>query len=405
MRGAGQRPTPNRLRQGYGGPPKLYAKVDAQLPSGVTVIDDVRGFTALKDEWRELLTSSSSDNPFLTWEWLHAWWAHFGRPGTLRLIVVRSGESLVAIAPLRLVVPRFRVFQRLEFLGTGEAGSDYLDLIVRRGHEADALRSIADCLRARKLTLRLTHLPPSSLAAQLARQLTDRGWTSSSSDDGVCPIVDLRGLTFDSFLSTLGASHRANVRRRLRAIERQFDLQFDEITGSDERREMLGVLAAFHASRYEERGGSTAFSTPAVRAFHEAATKDALERGWLRMYALRLDGRLAAVMYGFNSGSRFYFYQHGYDEQFSSLSVGLVLMALTIRAAIAEGALEFDMLWGTEPYKSLWTHEARRLQRVDLFPLRLSEVFHRHAAEARRGIAQLTRRVLSPGSPGAARVT
>jgi CelD/BcsL family acetyltransferase involved in cellulose biosynthesis len=304
-----------------------------------------------------------------------------------------------------LVASRLHWLSRLEFLGTGEAGSDYLDLIVRRGHEADALRSIADCLRAQKLTLRLTHLPPSSLASQLAQQLADRGWTSSSSDDGVCPIVDLSGHTFDSFLNTLGASHRANVRRRLRAIERQFDVRFDAITGSDERHEMLVALAAFHARRYEERGGSTAFSTSAVRAFHEAATLDALGRGWLRMYALRLDGRLAAVMYGFNYGSRFYFYQHGYDEQFSPLSVGLVLMALTIRAAVTDGAREFDMLWGTEPYKSLWTHDARRLQRVDLFPLRLSEVLHRHAAEARRGIAQLARRVLSPGSPGAARVT
>jgi CelD/BcsL family acetyltransferase involved in cellulose biosynthesis len=311
----------------------------------------------------------------------------------------------VAIAPLRLAVPRFRVFRRLEFLGTGEAGSDYLDLIVRRGHEADALRSIADCLQARTLTIRLTHLPPASLAAQLARQLADRAWRTSSSDDGVCPVVDLRGHTFDSFLATLGASHRANVRRRLRAIERQFTVRFDEVTGSDERREMLAALAAFHASRYAGRGGSTAFSTPAARAFHEAATQDALERGWLRMYALRLDGQLAAVMYGFNHGGRFYFYQHGYDERFSSLGVGLVLMALTIRTAISEGALEFDMLWGTEPYKSLWTHEARRLQRVELFPRRLTEVLHRHAAEARRGIAQLARRVLSHGSAGAARVT
>ena len=374
-------------------------------PLSVTVVDDIQGFSALEHEWRELLQSSGSDNPFLTWEWLHAWWAHFGRPGSLRLIVVRSGDQLVAIAPLRLAVPRFRVFQRLEFLGTGEAGSDYLDLIVRRGHEAEALRSMADCLQARKLTIRLMHLPPASLAAQLARQLADRAWATSSSDDGVCPIIDLRGHTFDSFLATLGASHRANVRRRLRAIERQFAVRFDEITGSTERLATLGALAEFHAIRYAGRGGSTAFSTPAVRAFHEAATQEALARGWLRMYALRLDGQLAAVMYGFNYGSRFYFYQHGYDERFSSLSVGLVLMALTIRTAISEGALEFDMLWGTEPYKSLWTHETRRLQRVDLFPLRLTEVFHRHAAEARRGIAQLARRVLSHGSAGAARVT
>jgi len=106
-----------------------------------------------------------------------------------------------------------------------------------------------------------------------------------------------------------------------------------------------------------------------------------------------------------NYGGRFYFYQHGYDERYAAQSIGLVLMALTVEAAIADGALEFDMLWGTEPYKALWARETRVLQRVDLFPLRLGEAMHRHAAGARRGVAQLTRRVLSLGSPGAARVS
>ncbi len=35
-------------------------------------------------------------------------------------------------------------------------------------------------------------------------------------------------------------------------------------------------------------------------------------------------------------------------------------MALTIRAAIDDGASEFDMLWGTEPYKALWARERPR---------------------------------------------
>jgi len=125
----------------------------------------------------------------------------------------------------------------------------------------------------------------------------------------------------------------------------------------------------------------------------------------LNMYALRLDDTIAAVMYGFNYGGRFYFYQHGYDDRYSSHSIGLVLMALTVQAAIADGALEFDMLWGPEAYKALWARETRGLQRIEMFPLRLGEAMHRHAADARRGVAQLARRVLSLGSPGAARVT
>jgi CelD/BcsL family acetyltransferase involved in cellulose biosynthesis len=141
-----------------------------------------------------------------------------------------------------------------------------------------------------------------------------------------------------------------------------------------------------------------------IRAFHQEATRRALDRGWLQMYALRLDGQIAAVMYGFRYGGRFYFYQHGYDEQYSECSVGLVLMALTIRAAIDDGVDEFDMLWGTEPYKALWAQETRVLQRVDLFPLRLGEAMYRRASEARRGVAHLARRVRSLASPGVTRV-
>jgi hypothetical protein len=332
--------------------------------NGMTVrlIDDASEFLTLRDRWNDLLRSSRSDNP-LDW------------------------------------------FSRLEFLGTGEAGSDYLDLIIRRGYEPDAIDALALFMAEQRLTVRLTHLPPGSLALQLARRLTDIGWTTTSSDDGVCPIVTLSGHTFDSFLGSLGSSHRANVRRRLRALERQFQVSFTRIVDADERQEMLRLLAAFHASRYRERGGSTAFTSSSIRSFHEAATGRALECGWLNMYALRLDDTIAAVMYGFNYGGRFYFYQHGYDDRYSSHSIGLVLMALTVQAAIADGALEFDMLWGTEAYKALWARETRGLQRIEMFPLRLGEAMHRHAADARRGVAQLARRVLSLGSPGAARVT
>jgi CelD/BcsL family acetyltransferase involved in cellulose biosynthesis len=374
-------------------------------PATIRVIEERGEFSALENEWRELLQASSSNNPFLTWEWLNAWWSHFGRPGLLRVIVVRSGKTPIALAPLRLVRSPLPWCSRLEFLGTGEAGSDYLDVIVRRGNEAEALPALAAFLASQRLSLRLTRLPAGSYAAQIARQLSQHGWVSSASDDGVCPVVTLAHHTFDSFLGSLGASHRANVRRRLRALEQQFAVTFERIADHRERRSMLEALASFHVRRYEPRGGSTAFSTSAARSFHEDATRDALDQGWLRMYALRLNGRIAAVMYGFNYGGRFYFYQHGHDEQYSSLSVGLVLMALTLREAIAEGVFEFDLLWGTEPYKSLWARDARPLQRVDLFPVRVGEIVHRRAAEARRAAAHVARRVLAIGSAGAARDT
>jgi CelD/BcsL family acetyltransferase involved in cellulose biosynthesis len=364
----------------------------------VECVDDVERFAAMREEWNELLQASTSVNPFLTWEWLHAWWKHLAEGSALRLITVRDAHGqLVALAPLRAVNNALHWFARLEFLGTGHAGSDYLDIIVRRGHEEDSLAALVRHLRSHQVALRLNHLPPSSFAARLAGELARDGWSSSSTDDGTCPVIPLAGHTFDSYLGTRGSSHRANVRRRTKALGQQFEMRFDRVTTHRERCDMLAALIAFHERRWKEQGGSSAFMTPEVIAFQDEATRLALDAGWLRMYVLRLGGEPVAVMYGFQYGGRFYFYQHGFDDAYKAHSVGLVLMGLSIRAAIEEGAAEFDMLWGLEPYKFLWAPESRVLRRIELFPIHLGGTLQRHAIEAHRGVRTLARRVLAIG--------
>ena len=64
----------------------------------VTSVRDREAFAALRNEWSDLLQSSASSSPFLTWEWLYAWWTHFGDSNGLRLLVVRAGAELIAIA-------------------------------------------------------------------------------------------------------------------------------------------------------------------------------------------------------------------------------------------------------------------------------------------------------------------
>jgi CelD/BcsL family acetyltransferase involved in cellulose biosynthesis len=363
----------------------------------VECVDDAATFAAMRGEWNRLLRASAADNPFLTWEWLHTWWQHLGESSGLRLIVVRSGDQLVAVAPLRLVNSALYWFARLEFLGTGHAGSDYLDVIVRREHETESIEAIAQYLKANQIAMRLAHLAPSSLGRRLAEQVASDGWAFSTADDGTCPVIPLAGLTFDGYLATLGSSHRANFRRRLKGLTQKFEMQFEQVRTHRQRCDALAALVGYHENRWKEEGGSSAFMTPAVVAFQDEITRHALDAGWLRMYVLRLNGETAAVMYGFNYGGRFYFYQHGFDDRYQAHSVGLVLMGLTIRAAIEEGAGEFDMLWGVEPYKFLWARTARTLQRVELFPIHFGGTVHRHALEARRNVKNLARRVLAIG--------
>jgi CelD/BcsL family acetyltransferase involved in cellulose biosynthesis len=382
---------------GREGPPDSVETGAASEVTRIECIQDPSGLAPLRAHWDELLRASAVSNPFLTFEWLHAWWMHLRGNAALHAIAAWSEERLIAVAPL-MSGRALGWFPRLEFLGTGHAGSDYLDVIARRGHEAAAIEAMGDYIAGEQCTLRLDRLPDGSLASRLAARLHGWGWTTSTVPNGVCPIIDLRGHTWDSYLQTRGSAHRANVRRRLRALDEQLRPTFERVTTDAERREALSALFRFHEWRFRTRGGSTAFLTPALRAFHEDATRQALERGWLRMYVLRVDGAPASVMYGFGYDGQFYFYQHGFDDRYRRNSIGLALMALTVRAAIDEGMHTFDMLWGAEPYKWLWATGDRRLHQIHVFPALFRGWLSRRAVEVRRRLVPLTRRVLFLGA-------
>ena len=373
------------------------ARQEHHVGSRIECVHDVSGFAALQPYWNDLLHASAADNPFLTFEWLYPWWKHLGGHADLQLLAVWSGKTLIAVAPL-MARRSFGWLPRLEFLGTGYAGSDYLDLIVRSGHEADALHSISEFLVDEGWSLRLDHVLERSATATLADLLRAGGWTSTMVSNGVCPVIDLAHHTWTSYLASRGSAHRANVRRRLKAAEEQLRPSFERITTDSQRREALSALFAFHESRFRERGGSTAFLTRSLRAFHEEATERLLESGGLRMYVLRIQGTVAAVMYGFGHNNQFFFYQHGFDSRYQRSSIGLVLMACTIRAALEEGMHTYDLLWGEEPYKWLWATRARTLHRLHLFPAHLGGWLHKGAVEARRRLAPLTRRALMLGA-------
>lgn len=335
-------------------------------------IETVNEFGRLRPEWNSLLKSSRSDCLFLTWEWLYTWWTHLSGSRKLFLLVARSGNDLVALAPLALTPPRLTrlmPFGSLEFLGTGSVGSDYLDFIIRRSEEPVVLSAMADYLSREKAFLNLSQVNRrSALTLGLAALWKHRGWQFREARTNVCPIICLSGHTWDSYLGTLGPEHRYNFRRKLRQLTSRFDVRFEQARQEEQRREALARLVDLHTLRWRSRGGSDAFYNPAHLAFHEAITQMALQKGWLRLFTLCLDGKPAAALYGFFYKGVFYFYQSGFDPSYAQYSVGLITMGLAIRSAIEEGAEEYDLLHGAEQYKFHWASEVRELSRFELYP-------------------------------------
>lgn len=334
-------------------------------------IATVDQFRDLRAAWNDLLTRSTADCVFLTWEWLFTWWKHFGAGRELAILVVRDGTELVALTPLALRRTRIAgvPLPSLEFLGDGLVGSDYLDVIAREDRRDEALRTLAAYLDDAGMRLDLSQVGRGRAnAVTIAADLSHRGWRTVETPTSVSPFIRLAGHSWVSYLATLGPRHRANLRRRLRQAGAKFEVTFDYAQSSEERRTALQTLVRLHLARWRERGVSEAFGTPALLAFHDEVTELARQRGWLRLYVLSLDRVPVAGLYGFRYGRVFSFYQSGFDPAFARWSVGLMTMALAIRRALEEGAEEYDFLHGDEAYKFLWTHELRELSRLELYP-------------------------------------
>ena len=369
-------------------------------PSSVTVetIGEASSFAALRQEWDELLHSSASDRLFLTWEWLYTWWKHLAGNRQLSILAFRREGELAALAPFGLRPPTlspWRPLPVLEFLGNGNVGSDYLDVIVRRGCEPDTWRALAARLAGKRLMLEWTQLRQGDCqAAGVAAALGENGWSVAETETNTCPFIPLAGRSWESYLATLGAEHRYNFHRKWKRLNRDYAVQFEQVRTEQQCRESIDLVITLHNLRWRDRGGSDAFHTSGLVEFHQEFSQIALERGWLRLYVLRLDGKPAACLYGFLYRRIFYFYQSGFAATFDKYSVGLVTMGLAIKSAIEEGAEEYDLLHGNEAYKSHWSSDSRQLGRLEVYPPRGLGWICRSSVELDRSSRRLARRVL-----------
>jgi CelD/BcsL family acetyltransferase involved in cellulose biosynthesis len=360
-------------------------------------IETTTGFAALRDEWNALLENSRSKCIFLTHEWLFTWWKYLAADRSLFILTVRDNGKLVGILPLSLTRAHYsRMIPRsLQFLGSGLIGSDYLDAIVTPGLEQEVIEAFSEHLFRAGMVLHLTATwRASSFVAQVAAHLCGSGWTLVDTATNVCPYIKLRGQTWAGYLSSLGSSHRYNFNRRLKNLQKNHTLNIEIVRTPGQAQPALDMVIGLHLKRWTPKGQSEAFQDAETIAFHREFVELAAALGWLRILVMRIDGMPAAALYGLRYGETFYFYQSGFDPEWSRQSIGLVTMGLAIKSAIEEGAAEYDFLHGAEEYKCHWASETRELGRLELYPHHSRGRLSRRAVEFNRAMRRVAKRML-----------
>jgi CelD/BcsL family acetyltransferase involved in cellulose biosynthesis len=329
------------------------------------VLRDRASIEALGAEWNALLRRSEADSVFLTWEWAQSWLEAAGDVVQPLVVTARDGQGqLVGLAPLYATALRLGGvlrFHALRVLGDDQSGSEYADWIVRPDREAETSQALAEALLRDGGRWDCLWIPRVAgwtgarrrLAAPFARlglHVQER--------PGVFSAVELPD-SYAAYLKMLPTKTRSALQRKTRDVFAG-GTSLAECRSEGERQELLDALFTLNHRRWSAAGQAGTFvRKPFEARFYRIFTRRALERGWLRLFALRTGEAFQAVQIGYAYGGRFHQLQEGFDPAAAS-GAGNVLRGKVIERCIEEKLATYDFLGGFTEHKKRWLARVRQ---------------------------------------------
>jgi CelD/BcsL family acetyltransferase involved in cellulose biosynthesis len=320
-----------------------------EIRAPLASVELVDSLDPLRKNWTRL--AAASGNIFASWEWNELWWRWHGHGRALRLVVSRGEDGEIdAIVPL--FVWSRRPLRILRLIGHGHG--DRLGPICGYNHAETAERA---------LRLGLDAAPHDLFVGDWVGG--DREWARALGGRVVrktgYPILHFSDGSWDTFLAGQSARFRKSARSHRNRLERGHEVRY-RLADSDTLERDLDSAFYLHRARFGEH--SRCLFCGAHEPFQRAFAAIAVERGWLRLLLLELDGEPVAFEYGFLFEGAYFAYQGGRDPAWDRKSVGFVLELESIRRALEDGAAEYRFLGGEEEYKYRYPTEDPRLETV-----------------------------------------
>jgi CelD/BcsL family acetyltransferase involved in cellulose biosynthesis len=306
-------------------------------------------YTIIEDNLTRLKTYREDSGQNLAWssvyvlpDWMEVWWQVFGSEADMRIRTLRAEEKVIGIAPLM-------VKNGIAYLIGDTDVCDYHDFIITPGQEVEFYNLILDDLKKNGIRhLDLKHLRPDSTVVTSLREIAERRrYPVVCNQDALSLEIDLPA-HWDEYLATLSSKQRHEVRRKLRRLFEEGQVEY-RFTTDDTA--IPATLDIFFRMFVESRQDKAAFLTEKMKSFFVLLADRMARKGLLKLGTLFLNEQPLAEIMCFDYNRCLYLYNSGYDPNYTSLSAGLACKVLAIKASIEQGYQRFDFLKGAEPYK------------------------------------------------------
>lgn len=297
---------------------------------------------------------------FLSWEWMSNWWEHFGGSRELRVLCAFSREG----AP-RLIAP-FEVKTGTIFgrpylsiwscLGANSmAYSDHLGFLHDPSvDEADCARLMEEIWRGGgdQAVFRLSDLrADDGIITGIRAWAQAKGLHVTIKPDALCPLLELPS-SWDELMVRLSANFRGQIRKSWRQVEANF--RVEQIRDPEPLRCAVRELVRLNAQRMHETGRRSSLATPQMVSFLESVAADMIAAGKAWFDVIWCKSRVVGAAFHLVKGVTVYYYQGGFDPEYSSYRPSTVLFAHVMKRAIENRFRCFDFLRGDERYKYRW---------------------------------------------------
>jgi CelD/BcsL family acetyltransferase involved in cellulose biosynthesis len=348
--------------------------------------DDDDAPAAVEQEWNDLHGRCAAATPFQSGAWNRSWWAAYGTPGRLRLVLVRRNGLLVAGAAL--VARKRRLTTVLTPVGSGL--SDFEDVLIDDRFAADATRWLITALLADRRwdCLRIDECRPGGAARRLYDSWTGPRWQGPGStclEIAVAPIQET--------LAALPRDTAKSFRKKLRRIEAA-GFHLTEAPAADAP-DAVRDLLRLHRRQWEGRPGvnpehlGTRFEKHLV-----GAVEDLVRAGQAIVLQYRQADKLVASELLFVAPDMVGAYLFGFEPELRErISVIVMLDSQAVVLADRLGRPTLSLLRGAEPYKLRWRPRAVPNRRLVLGrPRSLAGALRPHYLRARAAAVALAGR-------------
>ena len=292
----------------------------------VAEVEPLRRLADIRDEWLDL-EAGAEMTPYLSFEWLQTWTSVY-RPNRLGVLRVRAGSKVIGMGLLLVEDGRTLKF-------AGRPVTPDCRLLCASEMERAAWKAVAKMLRTGQWDqLEGRGISREAAGALPRSSVSPQSWLALTLPE-----------SFEVYLSQRSPGARKSLKGKLRRAAREGTRAHAVPDG--ERGAALRDFVRLH----QERARSKGQHHPAVDELLVRMLGALAEPYRPRLFELVAGGRRIGVTVNLETPHTTYFYNAGFDPEWSHVSPGIVLQLASLRDAIERGLRRYDLGPGDFRYK------------------------------------------------------